>query len=99
MAQDRSDRGVDQRWIGTPTCLHVVSCPFVIPFFRDHGADQGRVVHDFGGLRQGVSDLQIWHRCLDCSCRAADRGVGMRVEGIELAWAAVHPKKDQGLWS
>ena len=98
VAQDGSDCGVDQSWIGTPACLHVVGGPFVIPFLRDHGADQGRVVHDFGGLLKGVGYLQIGYRCFDSSSRTADRRVWMGVEGVELAWAAVHPEEDQGFW-
>ena len=71
----------------------------MVTFLGDHGANQGSQVHDFGGLRKGVRDLQTFERGIDRDGRSTDRAIGMRVERLELARSALHPQNDHRLGS
>jgi hypothetical protein len=63
------------------------------------GADEGQPVHARGEARQVFAESQAFHGGRDGAIGAADfrRGVGLGVEGLELAPAAEEEQADDRL--
>jgi hypothetical protein len=91
LADERPDGRVADRPAGDAAGAHQVAAAAVVGLLGGHPAKDRELVGAVGELRQVLADLQIGHLGLDGLDRAAVGVVGLRVPGVDLAGAAVHP--------
>ena len=97
VAADRADRGMLDRRVGPVAGLHQVRAALVVALLAHHRPDQRDRPHLLGQVLEALGELDALDGGRDGLRAAGDPGVGVRVEGLELARAAVQPEQDDRL--